>query len=1444
MRSQQSRQDIKVIDSCIRANYGVKCPMNKSYRYGCRLIAAILLTSTSFLAAPARAKKQFQSYSTNPVSPTTATYDAGSPSQTYTFGNGSDEELASITAGGTNYTPKQLANEVFIRRADNSLVTGERCNIFIERSTTGTGDVNSGPTYPVDTNGDCSLSEVLKGLIVNRGVLDILSNDSSGSAEEPNNVERVDFVYTAGIVAPTNASDLNEAGHVVMEKNGNNPVKLAAILSIDAAGNPTSFSNTVVTVSSSDYGNTGGGISNNFLFDPSTSGPVQNPEFDEFKSEPVGGTLVTLSDLGITAGQTYYGFAVFGTDVNPSNPSSDLIDWTNQTVFPRDTQHGSGQTGGADWQGGMAGYWTSFALPDNDFGDAPVSYDDTAGGGSINASDNPARHGIANTLYFGSTSSGVPDDETAPQSSIAADGDDDTGTDDENGVDTFPTLNAGSTSYSLDVTVNNTTTSAANVYGWIDFDRDGEFDEDERAAAATVAANSTNATVTLNWPSIGGAGADISAGDSYLRIRVATNDLDNSTETTGRDDASVGAASDGEVEDYQVAIAAAAPPSPPTGPTCVSPSTATFNTVPYTLGSEIQNSLPLTFYGGSMTLNATLNGSTTFTGTDGIQVQTDISFGDHLFVQPTTLPNYLTSGNNATYVFTFPAGAEDFSMVAGGLNNDDGITILAEFQGSSVPISAANFSNLSAGMTLRDADGDGASETVVSTSSSGGFEVTSNTYLFNIAGPIDKLTVVTGKEDASNGNVTLGFLGIGFCGVAPDTDYGDAPVSYDDTAGGGTIDASDTPAEHAIANALKLGNEAPDNESAPQSSTDADGDDDATAPNVDDEDGIADFPAIAADTTSYSLDLTVNNGSGSAANVYAWIDFDGDGEFDEDERATVADGTDGSAITLNGSGQVPAGLNGTVTLEWTGIGTANDITAGDSFVRVRVTTDALAAAGTAATRDAASVGSASDGEVEDFSLAIAAAANDCSASGTADASISPFISAEVEGGSSASRTAVDGLDDSWRTAAGLPQTGTVQPWFGTTTGALSNNESSLFSVGGVNVGVALVNMDVASDCDGTINANGAPELSNSNTLQGSAPRPASLYNTSNQPSFWNETPGDGNNSSRNAVLFTFDQPVSAFGAWFGDLETRTIGGTAATLRLLDASGNRIGSDIDIEPTTLINGTTTTSVNQSQCGNTGTNTGCGNSSTRWVGFVDSSATARVKQVLVIVGDDDFGDSGNSEHISFIGLNLATASNPELKLVKRITAVNGVDLPGFDGNDGRTEDEDPNWPAPASTYLRGAVSSGIVGPGDTVEFTIYYLSSGDDPLTNLSICDLVPDNMTFDIDAFNGLTPLDSGSSTGTYVGIALGSDDTSLPSSPSVFLTNTADGDRGQFYLPNTSAPGTCNIADTSAPLPAGSNLKGAVVVDVVQSPTTLPNATTPGTPTESYGFIRFRAIVD
>ncbi|MGV0105099.1 isopeptide-forming domain-containing fimbrial protein [Nostoc sp. DSM 114160] len=200
----------------------------------------------------------------------------------------------------------------------------------------------------------------------------------------------------------------------------------------------------------------------------------------------------------------------------------------------------------------------------------------------------------------------------------------------------------------------------------------------------------------------------------------------------------------------------------------------------------------------------------------------------------------------------------------------------------------------------------------------------------------------------------------------------------------------------------------------------------------------------------------------------------------------------------------------------------------------------------------------------------------------------------------------------------------------------------------------------------------------------------------------------------------------------------------------------------------------------------------------------------------------------------------SSNPKLLLIKRITRLNNQDL--TDIVDGRsdvatnasnyvpepyaTDDSDPKWPV---GYLRGLINAGTVKPGDELEYTIYFLSNGVGNATNVKFCDLVPTNVNFIPTAFNGMTPSDGGlPAADRGIALAIGS------TTPTLYLTNVGDSDRGHFYIANESGtPSYC-----------GTNTNGAVVVNItVPSFPNLPAATGSGTPANSYGFVRFRAKV-
>jgi len=177
---------------------------------------------------------------------------------------------------------------------------------------------------------------------------------------------------------------------------------------------------------------------------------------------------------------------------------------------------------------------------DEDFGDAPASYDPGAA----------ASHVIGD-LKLGATvdadNTGTLNGGTAitPSPNAVAAGADNTGTNgdgaDEDAITTFPALAANDTAYSLTVPISGASQSG-QVCGWVDYGRNGTFDTGERACSA-FASGATS--VVLNWTGLTG----LSAGTNYVRLR-ASYDTAGVQSPTGRLDS-------GEVEDYRLTIKAA-----------------------------------------------------------------------------------------------------------------------------------------------------------------------------------------------------------------------------------------------------------------------------------------------------------------------------------------------------------------------------------------------------------------------------------------------------------------------------------------------------------------------------------------------------------------------------------------------------------------------------------------------------------------------------------------------------------------------------------------------------------------------------------------------------------------------------------------------------------------------------------------------------------------------
>lgn len=196
------------------------------------------------------------------------------------------------------------------------------------------------------------------------------------------------------------------------------------------------------------------------------------------------------------------------------------------------------------------GAFCSLEVVGVDFGDAP----DTALGTGIGnyntllASNGP-RHQIINELFLGA----VVTQEFDAYQSVTAIGDDiPIGIQDD--AVTFPLtpiLTTDST-YSLDMTVTNNTGQDANLYVWIDFNENGIFEGQEAASAIIIPTHIAPSQVTaiFNLPNVP------LAGTTYVRARITTDTLINANagDLTLEDTRSLGAATDGEVEDYIIEI--------------------------------------------------------------------------------------------------------------------------------------------------------------------------------------------------------------------------------------------------------------------------------------------------------------------------------------------------------------------------------------------------------------------------------------------------------------------------------------------------------------------------------------------------------------------------------------------------------------------------------------------------------------------------------------------------------------------------------------------------------------------------------------------------------------------------------------------------------------------------------------------------------------------------
>lgn len=212
--------------------------------------------------------------------------------------------------------------------------------------------------------------------------------------------------------------------------------------------------------------------------------------------------------------------------------------------------------------------------------------------------------------------------------------------------------------------------------------------------------------------------------------------------------------------------------------------------------------------------------------------------------------------------------------------------------------------------------------------------------------------------------------------------------------------------------------------------------------------------------------------------------------------------------------------------------------------------------------------------------------------------------------------------------------------------------------------------------------------------------------------------------------------------------------------------------------------------------------------------------------------------------------SVALPPNILLVKRITAVNGNRIKNPNDNtplnltmddavlgaaNNTPSDTAPNWPLPTSgtpaisTFLTGAVDAGQLNPGDTIEYTIYFLNAGGSEAKSVKICDRIQGNQSFLPAAYGASNDLQLQIGNGSIAGLTQ--------------LDDTVD--RGAWF-PSDTPPSNCNLQ----PLPVGMTDNGAIAVQITGTGhlgqpdlAGVASTTAPGTPDSSYGFIRFTTKV-
>lgn len=244
-------------------------------------------------------------------------------------GRGNNVLVSSYVVGGTTYDNFLTPDTVAIRRTDGSRFI----NIWYTLQT----DPDDGNVTTLDLDPDAipDADLIYQTRNINAGYDNVLVNDDDeGVGAIQAQTERVDIIWRTGIVT----CEPDNAVFPVVDRGGNDEVKIAAITALDANGDPSSYS-TLVSIEDADWPGAGQSYDNFLILRREAVGqnPLPIANIGTFRpgqsAQIVQGVAVSFTELGIAANEVVYGYSIFASDVNTGSHTL-----TDITTFPTDTK--------------------------------------------------------------------------------------------------------------------------------------------------------------------------------------------------------------------------------------------------------------------------------------------------------------------------------------------------------------------------------------------------------------------------------------------------------------------------------------------------------------------------------------------------------------------------------------------------------------------------------------------------------------------------------------------------------------------------------------------------------------------------------------------------------------------------------------------------------------------------------------------------------------------------------------------------------------------------------------------------------------------------------------------------------------------------------------------------------------------------------------------------